>query len=135
VLEDSGQPWRIAVNVQSNTGSHVAFWVVDPPVGHPVLPSLPGRAQGFTTLAGKAGQALDYVKAPLFDFALGRVLPPSGGASADDLQDLLARFSSNAGPPVARSSRSGRSSSRTCTSRSTSSSATPTACMGSTTST
>ena len=92
VLEDSGQPWRIAVNVQSNTGSHVAFWVVDPLVGHPVLASLPGRSQGFTTLAANAGQALDYVKAPLFDFALGRVLPPTGAASADDLQDLLSLF-------------------------------------------
>ena len=92
VLEDSGQPWRIAVNVQSNTGSHVAFWVVDPLVGHPVLASLPGRSQGFTTLAANAGQALDYVKAPLFDVALGRVLPPTGAASADDLQDLLSLF-------------------------------------------
>jgi len=92
VLEDDGQPWRIAVNVQSNTGSHVAFWVVDPLVGHPVLDSLAGRAQGFTTLAASASGALDYVKAPLFDFALGRVLPPSGAASADDLQDLLSLF-------------------------------------------
>jgi uncharacterized protein YukJ len=92
VLEDSGQPWRIAVNVQSNTGSHVAFWVIDPLVGHPVLASLPGRSHGFTTVGVNAGQALDYVKAPLFDFALGRVLPPSGGASADDLQDLLSLF-------------------------------------------
>jgi len=92
VLEDSGQPWRIAVNVQSKTGSHVAFWVVDPLVGHPVLASLPDRSQGFTTVADNAGQALDFVKAPLFDFALGRVLPPTGAASADDLQDLLALF-------------------------------------------
>ena len=92
VLEDSGQPWRIAVNVQSNTGSHVAFWVVDPLAGHPVLASLPGRSQGFTTIAPNAGQALDYVKAPLFDVAMGRVLPPSGAASADDLQDLLSLF-------------------------------------------
>ena len=92
VLEDTGQPWRIAVNVESNTGSDVAFWVVDPLVGHPLLASLPGRAQGFTALTGNAGQALDFVKAPLFDFARGRVLPPSGGASADDLQDLLALF-------------------------------------------
>ena len=92
MLEDSGQPWRIAVNVQSNTGSHVAFWVVDPLVGHPVLASLPGRPQGFTTLAANASQALDYVKAPLFDVALGRVLPPTGSASADDLQDLLSLF-------------------------------------------
>jgi len=92
VLEDSGQPWRIAVNVQSDTGSDVAFWVVDPLVGHPVLAALSGRAQGFTALTPNAGQALDFVKAPLFDVALGRVLPPTGAASADDLQDLLSLF-------------------------------------------
>jgi len=92
VLEDSGQPWRIAVNVQSDSGSNVAFWVVDPLAGEPVLSSLPGRPQGFTALAPNAGQALDFVKAPLFDFALGRVLPPSGTANADDLQDLLSLF-------------------------------------------
>ena len=92
VLEDNGQPWRIAVNVQSKTGSHVAFWVVDPLMGHPVLAALPGRSQGFTPLPANAGQALDYVKAPLFDVELGRVLPPSGAASADDLQDLLSLF-------------------------------------------
>ena len=46
VLESSGQPWRIAVNVQSNTGSHVAFWVVDPLIAHPVLASLNGRPGG-----------------------------------------------------------------------------------------
>ena len=51
VLEPSGQPWRIAVNVQSNTGSHVAFWVVDPLAGHPLLGSLPGLASGFTSVA------------------------------------------------------------------------------------
>src|SRR4051812_31451401 len=92
VLEDGGQPWRIAVNVQSDTGSQVAFWVVDPLVGHPLLAALPGRPQGFTALAASAGQALDFVKAPLFDVALGRVLPPTGSASADDLQDLLSLF-------------------------------------------
>ena len=37
-------------------------------------------------------RSLDYVKAPLFDFALGRALPPSGSASADDLQDLLTLY-------------------------------------------
>ncbi|HTY28528.1 MAG TPA: DUF2278 family protein [Mycobacterium sp.] len=35
---------------------------------------------------------MDYVKAPLFDFALGRALPPSGSANADDLQDLLTLY-------------------------------------------
>ena len=92
VLEDGGQPWRIAVNVQSNTGSNVAFWVVDPLIGEPVLASLPGLASGFTTAAPNASHALDYVKAPLFDFPLGRALPPSGRANADDLQDLLSLF-------------------------------------------
>ena len=66
--------------------------MVDPLVGHPVLAALAGRSQGFTALAANAGQALDFVKAPLFDVALGRVLPPTGAASADDLQDLLSLF-------------------------------------------
>ena len=82
VLEDGGQPWRIAVNVQSDTGSHVAFWVVDPLAGHPLLASLPAPAPGFSSVAANAGHALDYVKAPLFDWTLGRSLPPSGSASS-----------------------------------------------------
>jgi len=89
VLEDTGQPWRIAVNVQSDTGSDVAFWVVDPLAGHPLLASLSAQASGFSTVARNADHALDYVKAPLFDWKLGRLLPPSGNASSDDLQDLL----------------------------------------------
>src|SRR6476659_952004 len=36
-VDTSGQPWRIAVNVQSDSGSEVAFWVVDPLAGHPLL--------------------------------------------------------------------------------------------------
>lgn len=92
VLEDSGQPWRIAVNVQSDSGSNVAFWVVDPIVSHPLLASLPALTSGFTTVARNADHALDYVKAPVFDWKSGRVLPPSGSASSDDLQDLLSLY-------------------------------------------
>ncbi len=92
VLENSGQPWRIAVNVQSNTGSDVAFWVVDPLVNHPLLASLPALPFGFSMVARNADHALDFVKAPLFDWSRGRVLPPSGNASSDDLQDLLSLF-------------------------------------------
>ena len=92
VLEDSGQPWRIAVNVQSDTGSDVAFWVVDPLTGHPLLASLPAHASGFSTVTRNADNALDYVKAPLFDWKHGRLLPPSGNASSDDLQDLLSLY-------------------------------------------
>jgi uncharacterized protein YukJ len=92
VLDDSGQPWRIAVNVESDTGSDVVFWVVDPLAGHPLLASFPAQPSGFKTVAGNPGHALDYVKAPLFDWTLGRVLPPSGHASSDDLQDLLSLY-------------------------------------------
>lgn len=92
VLEDGGQPWRIAVNVQSDTGSNVAFWVVDPLIGEPVLASLPGLVSGFSPAALNADHALDFVKAPLFDFTLGRVLPPTGHANSDDLQDLLSLY-------------------------------------------
>src|SRR5580765_3037810 len=92
VLENGGQPWRIAVNVQSDSGSNVAFWIVDPLVDHPLLASLPGKVSGFSTVARKADEALDYVKAPLFDWPHGRLLPPSGSASSDDLQDLLSLY-------------------------------------------
>ena len=89
VVDDVGEPWRVAVNVQSDTGSEVVFWIVDPLTAHPILAGLPGRASGFTTLAPTAGQALDYVRAPMFEWRNGRALPASGSASADDLQDFL----------------------------------------------
>jgi uncharacterized protein YukJ len=91
-LDTSGQPWRIAVNVQSDSGSNVAFWVVDPLAGHPLLASLPATVSGFKTVARNADHALDYVKAPLFTWTDGRALPPSGSASGDDLQDLLSLY-------------------------------------------
>lgn len=92
VLDNSGQPWRIAVNVESDTGSDVVFWVVDPLAGHPLLAGLAAQASGFSSVARNASHALDYVKAPLFDWVLGRLLPPSGSASSDDLQDLLSLY-------------------------------------------
>lgn len=92
VLDETGQPWRIAVNVQSADHSDVVYWVVDPVIGHRIPGGLDALATGFTDEPADAGHALDYTKAPLFDLALGRVLPPSGTASADDLQDLLSLY-------------------------------------------
>src|SRR5262245_60934661 len=91
-LDDALQPWRIAVNVQSNDGSHVVFWVVDPLVGHPILDTLGSLPTGFSSRTANAAQSLDFVKAPLFDWSLGRALPPSGSSNADDLQDLLSLY-------------------------------------------
>jgi uncharacterized protein YukJ len=91
-LDDSGQPWRVAVNVESNDGSEVIFWIVDPVVGHPILDSLAALPSGFSTTAATSAASLDFVKAPLFKFPRGRVLPPTGSANADDLQDLLVLY-------------------------------------------
>ena len=92
VLDQTGQPWRIAVNVQSEDKSDVVFWVIDPLAAHPILDGLDALGTGFTPQPPDSRHALDYTKAPLFDLALGRVLPPSGAASADDLQDLLSLY-------------------------------------------
>jgi uncharacterized protein YukJ len=92
VLDDTGQPWRIAVNVQSKDKSEVVYWIIDPLAGHPVLDALPALATGFTPQPARSVTTLDYVKAPLFDFTKGRVLPPTGSTSGDDLQDLLSLY-------------------------------------------
>jgi uncharacterized protein YukJ len=91
-LDNAGQPWRVAVNVQSDDGSEVVFWVVDPLVGHPILGALTATPSGFTTTPASSSESLDFVKAPLFDWTRGRALPPSGSANADDLQDLLSLY-------------------------------------------
>jgi uncharacterized protein YukJ len=92
VLDSTGQPWRVAVNVQSQDHSEVVFWIADPLVGHPIIDSLAGAPSGFSTAAANSATALDYFTAPLFDWPLARVLPPSGSANADDLQDLLSLY-------------------------------------------
>jgi uncharacterized protein YukJ len=89
-LDRTGQPWRIAVNVQSDTGSQVVYWLVDPLLAHPVLGGLPALPTGFSTAAPSTATALDYVRSPLFRWEAGIALPASGSDSADDLQDLLA---------------------------------------------
>jgi len=89
-LDQAGQPWRVAVNVQSDTGSEVVYWLVDPLLDHPILAGLSALPTGFSTATRSPAGALDYVRAPLFDWRAGTALPASGSASADDLQDLLA---------------------------------------------
>jgi uncharacterized protein YukJ len=88
-VDESGQPWRIAVNVQSDTGSEVVYWLVDPLLDHPILAGLSALPAGFSAAPRTPAAALDYVRAPLFDWRAGTALPASGSASADDLQDLL----------------------------------------------
>src|SRR5436305_358750 len=71
VLADGGNPWRLAINVQSQDGSDVVYWVVDPLPDHPVLAATSAMPVGFAAVAGDAAHALDFTKAPLFDMAKG----------------------------------------------------------------
>ena len=81
------------MNVQSDSGSERRVLGRRPARG----PSAAGvaarrRCPGSAPSPRKADHALDYVKAPLFDWTHGRSLPPSGSASSDDLQDLLSLY-------------------------------------------
>lgn len=90
LVDGTGQPWRVAVNVQSSDSSHVVYWLVDPLFGHPLLASLPALPTGFSAVPPSPTSTLDYVRAPLFAWEHGVALKPSGDQPADDLQDLLA---------------------------------------------
>ncbi len=94
VLDGHGNPWRIPVNVRSADKSLVIFHRADPLLSHPILSGLPSLATGLTDLNAKprsASTALDYSRAPLFDWPTGTALPPTGPGDDDDLQDVVSR--------------------------------------------
>src|SRR6476660_5923046 len=68
-LDSTGQPWRVAVDVQSQDPSEVVFWSVDPLVGQPIVDSWSTRPSGFSPAAPNATTSGDYLKGPLFDFS------------------------------------------------------------------
>jgi uncharacterized protein YukJ len=96
VIDASGKPWRIPVNVRSGDPekSLVIFHRADPLVSHPILDDLAALPSGLTDLNTKprsAANALDYSRAPLFDLTTGIALPPTGPGDEDDLQDVVSR--------------------------------------------
>jgi uncharacterized protein YukJ len=96
VIDAQGKPWRIPVNVRSGdpAKSLVIFHRADPLLSHPILDSLAGMPSGLTDLNSKprsASNALDYSRAPLFDWPTGIALAPTGPGSDDDLQDVVSR--------------------------------------------
>jgi uncharacterized protein YukJ len=95
VVDRQNQSWRIAVNVLSGDQSRVVFHRVDPLQSHPVLAGLGELAGGFTLMPApsrSASSALDYYRAPLFDWPTGVAVPSTGPGANDDLQDMLVTY-------------------------------------------
>jgi uncharacterized protein YukJ len=96
LLDGHGKPWRIPVNVRSGDKSKslVIFHRADPLLSNPILNSLPLLPAGLTDLNHQprsATNALDYSRAPLFDWPTGTALPPTGPGDDDDLQDVVSQ--------------------------------------------
>lgn len=96
VIDAQGKPWRIPVNVRSGdpAKSLVIFHRADPLLSHPILDTLSALPSGLTDLNNKprsASNALDYSRAPLFDWPTGIALPPTAPGADDDLQDVVSR--------------------------------------------
>ena len=95
VLDEHHQAWRVPVNVLSKDQSFLVFHRVDPLQSHPILAGLPQIASGFTSLpapARSASTAMDYFRAPLFDWPTGVAAPHVGPSENDDLQDVLTMY-------------------------------------------
>jgi uncharacterized protein YukJ len=95
VIDGHGQAWRAAVNVLSGDKSLVIFHRADPLQSHGILATLPQLAPGFTSLPPEqrsASSALDYFRAPLFDWETGVAVPQTGPGADDDLQDVLVTY-------------------------------------------
>ncbi len=95
VVDDHQQAWRVATNVLSGDQSRVVFHRVDPLQSHPIGAALTDIAPGFTLLpplARSASTALDYFRAPLFDWPTGVAVPSTGPGADDDLQDVLTTY-------------------------------------------
>jgi uncharacterized protein YukJ len=95
VVDSHNQAWRVPVNVLSGDQSLVIFHRLDPLQNHPILAALPQVATGFTLLlpaARSAASALDYFRAPLFDWPTGVAVPHTGPGANDDLQDVLVTY-------------------------------------------
>src|SRR5262245_51969045 len=95
VIDGHHQAWRVPVNVLSKDQSFLVFHQVDPLQSHPILGELPRTAAGFTSLPASsrsASTAIDYFRAPLFDWPTGIAAPHTGPSESDDLQDLLTMY-------------------------------------------
>jgi uncharacterized protein YukJ len=95
VVDGRNQAWRVPVNVLSVDQSRLIFHRADPFQHSPIIAALLQVAAGFTPLppaTRSASSALDYFRAPLFDWPNGVAIPHTGPGAEDDLQDVLLTY-------------------------------------------
>jgi uncharacterized protein YukJ len=95
IVDENNQAWRVPVNVLSKDQSFLVFHRADPLQSHPVLTGLTQVASGFTHLPASSrstSTALDYFRAPLFNWPTGIAVSHVGPGENDDLQDMLVMY-------------------------------------------
>lgn len=95
VVDAGGGPWRVPVSVASGDGSRAIFHRADPLLSHPIVEGLRGYGPGFTNIPPEsrmASTALDFFRAPLFDWMTGVEISHTGPGPSDDLQDILTGY-------------------------------------------
>ena len=89
-VDDGGEHYRIAVNVESQQSPSELLYLIDEDLRHPLTAALTGLGSGWHALASRPGEgSLDYIRANLFDPAQMRPLPPDVSGPDNDLADLL----------------------------------------------
>ncbi len=95
--DESGEDWRIAVNVESQQPPSELLYLVEVDFRHPITTQLAQLASGWHRLDRAAGGPnLDYIRGNLFDVARMRLLPPALAGPDNDLADLLEHWSRRA---------------------------------------
>jgi uncharacterized protein YukJ len=85
--------YRIAINVKSQANPSELLFLVNDNFQHPITAHLPDLSEGFTPQASApGGQALDYIRANLFDRVDMRLLPHNLPGPDNDLSDQLEHF-------------------------------------------
>ena len=88
-----GVHYRIAVNVKSQKSPSELLYLVNDNFQHPITAHLPDLTEGFNPQASApGGQALDYIRANLFNRTDMRTLPASLPGPDNDLSDQLEHF-------------------------------------------
>jgi uncharacterized protein YukJ len=89
-VDEAGEDWRIAVNVESQEAPSELRYLVVEDFLHPVTAELESLASGWHPVEpGGGGESLDYIRGNLFDPAQMRLLPSALAGPANDLADLL----------------------------------------------